>query len=404
MNLPVLIGVVAQFFALMPWLGFRLLDLDMQPWALLLFLIFLVTQKSIVVLFPVSFLMVAIGSVISFIFSDNSFGFLALRGVLSYFYFIVVFVGFSTFIRNYGARKNIFIIVNIIWYLVALVEFINPDIKELLVLTRTTLDRGKTSLAPEPTYFAIYLFFSSWLILVLDGYSYKKSLMIHVLNVIFIIFIAKSTMGVLFLVLALGSFVFGAVLTHGFISTKVLPIYSLIIAMGVLLVVLLAGDQQNDRLQRVIADIFTNFSIKDIFFLDASMNERLESLVFSLHGAMLNAFIPVGFDNVQRHREYLLDYYQGYFWAAEISDKIMSWSGEWIYSLGIFGLLFLVILFRATFNKLRSQVNIAFLHVGLLAAILFSAIPISTPFVAMLFVLLNLYNPRRDSGATRENV
>ena len=66
------------------------------------------------------------------------------------------------------------------------------------------------------------------------------------------------------------------------------------------------------------------------------LNQRLEHLVYSMHGAVNNFFIPAGFDAFVHIKDKLDFTYNYYFWSSglygEPSNKIMSWSGDWLFN------------------------------------------------------------------------
>ena len=62
-------------------------------------------------------------------------------------------------------------------------------------IMRTDSSRGVTSLAPEPTFFGIFLFISSWILAESKNFIInKKMTIILLINFISVIFLAESAM------------------------------------------------------------------------------------------------------------------------------------------------------------------------------------------------------------------
>ena len=324
------------------------------------------------------------GVVFSTLRSHDMLSSLVLRSLYNYFSFLIIFLGFYNYVSRYGAPLRILVISNILWIVAACIEVINPDVIKLFSVQRTTIGRGLTSFAPEPTFFAIYLFFSSWLILASNNYILSRTVKIIVsMNIIAIFLLAKSLMGILFLFLAAIAYIIFHVVR---VRIKTRFLLHFVVSLLLFILVSLVAYQfvKETRFAAIIVRVAADVKVTEIFFLDASMNARLEHVVFSIHGALSNYLIPSGFDTFADNHEYLTRYYNDYFWWQGPSPKIMSWVGDYLYHLGLFGVGALLIIF--TFNgHSHSYQNI--LERALLFVILVSAVPLAFPLVAMLFVL-----------------
>ncbi|KQI71232.1 hypothetical protein AN191_13095 [Loktanella sp. 5RATIMAR09] len=327
--------------------------------------------------------LISFGFVISALVSDQLGGFIFARAVMTYLSIIVSYMAFYLFIIRYGFPWRIVIFINIFWIAIGVAELLNPEISEMFGQRRTTLDRGVTSLAPEPTYFAIYLFFSSWLMLFAAHYKPKGGVSaLILLNITAILFLAKSTMGVLFVIIAV--FALAAYKASRFRPNQrdLLIIGTCAIAFYVFAA---AGDffLEESRIAR-ISSTFADLSILDVMQVDASINQRLEAVVLSLHGALYHNLIPAGLDTFLVTRDRVVDQYNGFFWYLTESNKIMSWIGAMVYELGVFGIAALSLMFSAAFDKtVRSFWGLCVLFILLL-----SAIPLSFPLVPMLLAMM----------------
>ena len=142
-------------------------------------------------------------------------------------------------------------------------------------------------------------------------------------------------------------------------------------------------NQQGSRLVELYNQIQENIGILTIFSIDGSLNHRLEHLVFSIHGSINNFMLPAGFDSFVVLKETLDPAYNYFFWSGSPSNKIMSWNGDWLYQLGIFGLIFVSYLLYISGDGSRLRKA----EIFLLILLLFSAIPLAFPLISMLLAL-----------------
>jgi hypothetical protein len=123
-----------------------------------------------------------------------------------------------------------------------------------------------------------------------------------------------------------------------------------------------------------------------LFKLDASMNERLAHVIFPLHASVDAFFLPQGTDTFSENRIRLEPFYNGFFWYSMNTDKIMSWIGDWFYTLGLFSLAAFYLLFRKIINAPK-KAKWTFISVCIL---LLSAIPVSFPLIPAILAALCL--------------
>jgi len=380
-------GGLAILVSLFPWVGFNILNTDSQPWPLFFFVIFLATIPKKVITpknFYILFLIFIIGIFISIFESNNMFSFLTIRAIYNYLAFVIVFIGFYNYLLKFGFPIKIFIIANFIWLAGGLVELYSADLLQSIAPQRTTSGRGVTSFAPEPSFFAVYLFFSSWSILLANEYRLEKNIkLILLFNFVSFFVLAKSAMGILYLLIGFSFIVF----YHLFriqINKRVLKTLIIGILFFVVIALIFFPYLQENRYVDLAIKISSELNPFDIFYLDASMNERLQHIVFSIHGVFLNYMMPGGFDTFIYHHNYLVNFYNNYFWWDQGSVKILSWIGDWIYQLGFFGIIVIWYFFKISEEKTYKN----FIERLLLFIILLSAIPVAFPLVAMIFALL----------------
>lgn len=373
--------LVAAFF---PWVSFNTNSLDMQPWPLI-FALWLIAMDGKMVLSRTliySTVLVAIGYFAA-ILTSNSVNFLAVRAFYQFFSFFIFFAATNSIIRRRYDIRPLVRVFNVIWILAGLVELRFPMVLAIFGKVRTSTGRGVTSFAPEPSFFVAYLIFSSALLLVLDGYSFKKSKWVHLLNVIALLLLAKSAIGMAYLAVLVLCY-FGYLLMR--LRPKKRGLYLLVSAASLIAIVpvLLKLTVSNTRALDLMLKLATKGPLL-LIKIDASINERAAHVILPIHAAIQNFFLPLGFDTFSETRLKIQGFYNGFFWQATGTDKIMSWFGEWIYTLGIFGIFGLVLLY-VNFPKLPREGKWTLMAVSI---ILFSAIPVSFPLVGIVFAYMS---------------
>ena len=124
-----------------------------------------------------------------------------------------------------------------------------------------------------------------------------------------------------------------------------------------------------------------------IITADASINDRIAAIYFSIKGFYDNFFIPNGFNSYEIYvtNEVLK---QELFWFVSKNNRIMSFYGSIVYEIGIIGclipLVYTLIIIKSFRNKRKLLIkNFLFIH-----TILFTAIPLSFPLVGIYFAAL----------------
>jgi hypothetical protein len=377
-------GTIFFIFACIPWVSFGLNRWDSQPWALIVASLFLALSKF--KLPPHSFALITLtllGLTVTFIFTRHFETFTISRAVIGYATIPLLYIAFYNLISRYGFPLKTFVFINYVWLAWGLVELFFPEIGGLVSAGRTTENRGVTSLSPEPTFFGIYLFFASWVLLVSRNYSLgRHDVFLLTMNFCAVLLLAKSTMVLLFYFLAFSLFVVSLFLSYSFKARQVITI-ALVAFLSIVVMYLSLDWLEGSRLLEIFQKANIN-TLTGLIFLDASINQRLEAPFFSVYGALNNYMIPGGLDTFTASRDALSVHAGDFFWYPTDSNKIMSWHGSYIYELGLFGLIFIGVIFKAAFSMSR----VSIINFCLLLLVLFSAIPVTFPLVPLLFVLL----------------
>jgi len=330
------------------------------------------------------------------IFSYLVFGFILVLAVLdgsNYVYrsvatYLILFLGLHFFylvcVTSFPALLCAVFFSNLVWVFFGLCQyFLGVDSLSFLVNLRSSADRGMTSLAPEPTHFGLQLIFFSWIILILNQaglVSFKRAVFFVAINFFSVVFLAKSSMAVLYILIFLPFF----------FLAKGVSLKSILFLLGLFLIFCLIGLLYLDvNPESRLAFIATNF-LSDPLSVpqeDASVNARASHLVLSLYGAFSGVFYPHGFSAFNDHSYVLNKELGGFFWYNYQSNIIMSGLGALLYELGALGLLFLLLTFFfmmgwAGFNKY------GFYSFALLWIFMAGAMPVSYPMLSTIIVLV----------------
>ncbi len=386
-TIPYLIGSTFIFFSTIPWFG--LPQLDSQPFPLifaLLFLFIVFYDQDASFKTPSFFIhlvfIFCLGVVIGLFFIIN-LDFLIFRGIINYIGIPLYLIAFYEFIKRYGFPFKILVISNLIWLLIAVLQLYVPDIVTLFVAQRTTIGRGVTSLAPEPSYFAIYLFFISWVYLLATKYKPSKGIALLIsLNFISIFLLAKSLMVATFFL------VVGLVIILVNFPMLLKNFKKVLLLVSIILISTLMGHHFLDgsRISTIIK-LMVSVDVWSYLMADASINRRLADVLLPFHGFIHNLGLPGGFHSFESVSAELADKYHFYrdlFWFGFGGNKIMSWNLSMLYEIGLFAIIFWVIVFKEMWIWSRKRL----VELLILFVLLFSAIPLAFPIIPAIIALL----------------
>lgn len=377
-----LIGSVFIFVSLFPWLSFRLTSLDTQPWSIIFAVLFLFsclfTSKLVVKAKDLALLSILPIFFVVLVF-DDWVGFLTFRAFASYVGFSLVLFSFIQYIRKYDPPVKIVVLSNLIYVVFSLLQVaLGNEIVESLLAARTSTTRGVTSLTVEPTYFGVVLFFFSWLYLFYCNYRPNKFFSFLVLvNFATTLFIAKSSMASLFFLVLLGGVLLPRV---GFLKSLFLLLFSLPFFYFFFELYL-----PGSRIYLFYSYVIER-GVVDFFYYDASANARLAAVILPLHGFLYNYLMPGGFYSYSDVVQEILSFYDGFFWYGYNNDKIMSFTGAFVYELGFLGLVYILTISLYLCNGKGLRV----FEIFILNVLLFSAIPVGFTIAPLLMSFMFL--------------
>ena len=325
---------------------------------------------------------VIFGIFFGFIFRDLILNFYTIRGLGNYIGIFIIYFTCYDIIKRYGLPSNVFYFANVIWLTFGLIEYFNFLDMSILVNSRTSSGRGVSSLATEPTFFAIQLFFFSLLYLIKSNYKLSTlESFLFLLNLFFVIFIARSSMGILFYVVGLIFLMLYMVLKQ--------PILFLFIALFIYSLLLIIGEIQVDNSVRIfeLYKLFVKDGLVLLFYRDGSLNGRLQDIVLPFIFFKENWGLPAGFNFYsQVEIEIASRTYDGFFWYQPGGNIIMSYVMSAVVELGLFGVLALWVLFDIG-TRFSVQVS---LEKTCIFVLLLAAVPLANGMPLIVLILLQL--------------
>tara|TARA_R100000365_G_C2748294_1_gene79432 strand:+ start:5052 stop:6173 length:1122 start_codon:yes stop_codon:yes gene_type:complete len=353
--------------------------MDSQPWAGLagtLFLLCSIEKARVPHWILVATLSIAAGVIASMSLSDNPVSASTMRAMASYGTFIIVLLAFYLYLLEYGFPRTLFLIAGISWFAFGVIELFEPSISMRMSEYRTDPTRGVTSLAPEPTYFGIFLFFWTWLLLLSSRYTPRRAdNAFAIASLLSIFLLAQSSMVAVFLGIATSLVI--AAKAANFVLGGRLKTAQLVWTLGTVVLAVIALPLVIDAAEE--SRLANLLSAPASVLQDASVSQRLESIVLSMHASIVNWGIPGGFDTFYEAKEALRPLWEDLFFRPLQHDKILSWMGAMIYELGIFGLF--AIASVAAGAKVRGA---TWLELTLMLTLLFNAIPVAFPLIPMI--------------------
>lgn len=369
-----------------PWTSFGTNSMDSQPWALISGFVFLLYGRYVHIppyMGPLT-VSITMGIFLTLFLSADPLPSDIFRSISSYAVLLIVYVAFYTYLFHFGFPSGLIFFSCISWLAFTLIEAFAPSVRIMIAAYRTSAERGFTSLAPEPTFFAIFLFFISWIILV--GHNYrpaKRDKLLLLANLIGIVALARSSMVIGYIAVtaaiytccvaikALGSFR---------LTKRAIPLIFLLTFGVPLIFFLIDTFMAETRAGDLLSKVFENGFIR-VIMSDESISTRVEDAVLSLHGATVNVLVPGGIDTYAEQKQVLRMSWGDFFIYPYEGNKIMSWNGTLIYELGIFGVLAYCFLIAAAVRKSGAKLVeiITFITVST------GAIPMAFPLMPMLF-------------------
>ncbi len=360
-------------FSFFPYIKIINIPTDTQPYAFILSLVIILLFSNFKIPAPLQYYLFLIAIVLVVgLYSGINFTFLrSFVGYLSFFTF-----SWASYIlfKRVNLSKHIFTTIVIIWFIFGFVQlFIYPNFGASIISGfRTTSERGVISLAPEPSYYGIIC-----LVFLIFNVLLFKSRIIYVLSVIQIVLFAQSFMTIAYLLILIYFYFLSRVNLIKKVGYVLLPIVAYLIVSTIFSSISINSSSRSLKLFSYFIE-----SPFQIFKIDASANDRLANIYFSLKGTIDNFFIPNGFSNWTPYVNQEIKTSNFFWWVS--SGRIMSTYGSVLFELGIFGLTIPIIInYLIYINRERLESLATFLFLFLNIFFL-SAIPLAYPPLGIL--------------------
>jgi len=380
--------------AFYPYLTFYSFGTDIQPWnclVVLLFVFVLLYFNTKISIFISILLLPLLMSLLLLLNSQDSFS--AARSVCGY-----INIGLSPIVYYYILKNDNDLFVRmlkkaiIVWFVIGVIQlFVDPSFGSVILPRITTsIDRGVTSLAPEPTFYGIVCFFLLFIVEILD-IQYKSRYIILLL--IQIIAIAQSTMVILFLCIYLFYlFIF---------NINVKALFCIIALAFICSIVMINFDVSNSNIRVINLVNRLLFSGENMLYVDGSINSRASAIFFSVKGFFDNYMLPNGAGS---YSTYLVEATSSndFFWNVTISNRIMSFYGSILFELGFVGLLIPCVISLLIVKAYRYERKKMLVNLFNVNTILWSAIQLSFPLIGVVIAAL-IYRGRHCCPRYRMN-
>jgi hypothetical protein len=359
------------FFVLFPYVSFFKTGTDLQPWGMLIALMLMTTFK--VKFSKIDFLLgvIAVFSCVLFFLSDMDF--IAMRSVSGYVgLFLISYTTFRVLKSQILDIEKIIKISAVTWLAVGLIQilFDKSFLSFLLPDFRTSNDRGVVGLAPEPSFFGVILIF---FILYISHTKISNQNRYLALCIAGVVFLSQSSMAILILI------IFFLLLSLIYINFFYVVCILLTISF---LPVLASTIESESRVIYLLSTIASDPLL--LLSLDASVNDRLFHILFSLKGAFENFLVPNGFSRWISYAENQVNIYSNIVIVESFSlwGRIMSGYGAVFFELGIFAIIIPLLLTKLYWDLYRDELKKFFFYALSVNLLMVSAIPIGFPLFA----------------------
>lgn len=387
--------ILIIYCCLFPYASFSLNRMDSQPWVLVLVSVYILTQlkfekKNIFIYWLLSIF----ATIFSIYYVQDKIYFTQFIRAISNFSIVFFVWSFSIIIhKKYNPIRH-YLIASWIYVGYAIMQLNGIRILDWVSPNRTSIDRGVTSFAAEPTFFGIILFFLSWLIFnSIQKISFEdkknnfiKSLGFYtiILNLLAIFFIAKSATVILLLfALAIISLLF-------FIRKKAIYfilIFSLMVSIFTYINLkpnfLFEHGLEQSRPVKLIKSIsalgFQSFYL--IIYNDESINGRVAQAALPYLGIVENYGAPGGYYTFEKISNKIIGPEKFFYSRFGKTHKIQSFIGVFLYELGFLGVIILIFMGFT----MKKENNWKWREILLLFIALTPSVPLGMGLVPLLF-------------------
>ena len=234
-----------------------------------------------------------------------------------------------------------------IWFAVGMIQrFVDRSFAYgLLSLPRTSADRGVISLSGEPSFYGYMCIF-----FLLFAMEFKKHKLVYMGCLLFqIVFLAMSTITILYLMIFVVFYVLEDLVRRGWLGLSVACLGVIFLFGGYLA---MRNLQSDNRLLKMLRGLYYD---RSVLLDDPSMNQRMDDIKSALSAFVENIGMPHGYSQY----------------------RIMSGYGAALYETGIAAIL-IIVLFAVLFAEGKHAFTIA----ASMTVIMFSAVQLACPILS----------------------
>ena len=380
-------------FCFFPWSEVLPTGTNLQPYSLLYgcFILFISQKNKIYknTIYPL--ILVIIGIVFLFI---DGFSFSALRSLMNYISFTVIYMVSIQYFINYNSEKIKFMLyVTIsIWFLVGLIQsFFIPSFMYFFIPAASLFKsvdsemlkftgRGVLGLAAEPTYHAMHMYALLLLFFFTHSEIIKKKVYLFMI-LISITLISKSTSVYIILM--------GLILIYLILNFSVRSAFLLISPLFLIFIGLKLDQLNNLRFFHLL----DSFISDPIYLIQTakSVNDRLGTLFLSHVSFIYKAGLPGGFGTWEIFSKELMQKFEFITHITAGDSRIHSNSGSVIYEYGVLSILYFLTFYNSKAKSSFLDINKKLSYYGLFLLIPF-AIPVAYPVIPIILGFHYAYN------------
>lgn len=394
-----LIPNILLLLVLFPYISIVNTSFDTQPWALIFSMLIpavLLLTGSVKIPRPMFIILLIVIYATVMCLKDYQNGIRSLFGYLSLLF--LSFAGYHTF---KFVKAKYFVRTVWVWLAFGVIQFFYNKQFGSFMLARlsTTDERGVTSLAVEPSYYAItciYFLIINDIFYRKEQYTKKKYIRIAILLTIQIL-ISYSALGLMFLSLYYLFKVVGAISKRGLFRN-----FKFIFGMVLMVVLFMTLFSVNDKLSESRAGIILEQAMKDpisIIYHDYSTAQRFAHVVLSFDSIQYNYGLGFGLGTWNDHVYEIASH-------SSLTTKIinhtniylegrtMSAWGAAIYEIGIGGVALLLVFFQIIMKGKRrnKEMKDIFVTSGLtIFTLMLMSVPLAYPLFGYMLGVLMYY-------------
>ena len=374
------------FFIFFPYIKILPMESDTQPYACLFSIFLLFIQLPVISKFKniSKYFLMALG--VAIVLLTCNFNASSVRDVFGYVSILVIYAETLYMISRYGFNEKLFHVFSLIWLFVGLIQLYIPSFMTFFIAaSRTTEGRGVCSLAVEPSYYGIVLQF--FIIINILTHGDKRYNIFYGAG---IVLLSRSAMSIAYL------FVF--ILLY-LLKYRAILVISIILVVAYILVTVSGAFSTLETNTNIRALVLLVKLLKSgpllLVKLDASINDRIGSIVLSLRGFIDNAMLPRSFGAWNTYLSQVLPSQTMFYNISK--GKILCTIGSILFYEGFLG-LFCVYKLISNVKYMSDKFQRLILSIFLVLFYL-TAIPLAFPMIGFVCALMK----KTDKHMERKN-